>query len=198
LEPQILLLDEPTSGLDSASAAYLVDLLKSIAISHNMTIISSIHQPSSQTFMKFDRVMLLSHGRVAYQGDTARVPEYFAKLGFDIPLRVNPADFVIELINTDFEAALSVKQGNHDEEQASQQTARLEHIVAKYKRSYMAKEVDILTKEACSKKPKNGASADDPVFYRNFFYQTAVLIHRTLLLYLTNPLVVWVRVIMCK
>lgn len=44
--PSILLLDEPTSGLDSTAANSLVNTLRELA-TDRMTIITSIHQPSS-------------------------------------------------------------------------------------------------------------------------------------------------------
>ena len=48
--PSILLLDEPTSGLDSTAANSLVTTLRELA-SDRMTIITSIHQPSSKVFV---------------------------------------------------------------------------------------------------------------------------------------------------
>jgi energy-coupling factor transporter ATP-binding protein EcfA2 len=45
--PSILLLDEPTSGLDSTAANSLVNTLRELA-TDRMTIITSIHQPSSK------------------------------------------------------------------------------------------------------------------------------------------------------
>jgi ABC-type multidrug transport system ATPase subunit len=45
--PSILLLDEPTSGLDSTAANALVNTLRDLA-EEKMTIITSIHQPSSK------------------------------------------------------------------------------------------------------------------------------------------------------
>jgi ABC-type multidrug transport system ATPase subunit len=45
--PSILLLDEPTSGLDSTAANSLVNTLRELA-TDRMTVITSIHQPSSK------------------------------------------------------------------------------------------------------------------------------------------------------
>ncbi|KAJ1382222.1 P-loop containing nucleoside triphosphate hydrolase protein, partial [Ochromonadaceae sp. CCMP2298] len=44
--PSILLLDEPTSGLDSTAANALVATLRQLA-GDRMTVLTSIHQPSS-------------------------------------------------------------------------------------------------------------------------------------------------------
>ena len=57
--PSILFLDEPTSGLDSYAAYTVVQALRDLA-KLGCTVISTIHQPSSEVFHLFERVMLLS------------------------------------------------------------------------------------------------------------------------------------------
>jgi ATP-binding cassette, subfamily G (WHITE), eye pigment precursor transporter len=52
-DPSLLLLDEPTSGLDSFKALSIVKLLNRQA-RKGRTIISTIHQPSSEAFLHFD------------------------------------------------------------------------------------------------------------------------------------------------
>mmetsp|Transcript_30079 Transcript_30079/g.47826 ORF Transcript_30079/g.47826 Transcript_30079/m.47826 type:complete len:623 (+) Transcript_30079:34-1902(+) len=90
--PDLLFLDEPTSGLDSFSAYKLVGLLQSLAKS-NSAILCTIHSPSSETFAKFDRVMLLQRGgTVMYNGTVKNVPQIF-----DIPALTNPADYMLHL-----------------------------------------------------------------------------------------------------
>lgn len=66
-EPYILFLDEPTTGLDSAAAFFIAHALRNIARS-GRTIISSIHQPSSEVFALFDDLFLLSNGETVYFG----------------------------------------------------------------------------------------------------------------------------------
>ena len=48
-DPSVLLLDEPTSGLDSFNALKIVKTLKKQA-KQSKVIISTIHQPNSDTF----------------------------------------------------------------------------------------------------------------------------------------------------
>ena len=60
-DPKILFLDEPTSGLDSFNAHKIVKLLISQA-RRGKNIIATIHQPSSNTFALFDKLILLMEG----------------------------------------------------------------------------------------------------------------------------------------
>ena len=64
-DPSLLLLDEPTSGLDSFKALQIVTLLQKQA-RKGITVISTIHQPSSHAFKKFDRLILMCDGYIVY------------------------------------------------------------------------------------------------------------------------------------
>jgi ABC-type multidrug transport system ATPase subunit len=64
-DPIVILLDEPTSGLDSSTALKIIKLLKKEALS-GKTILCTIHQPSGQIFMEFDRLLLLHDGYQIY------------------------------------------------------------------------------------------------------------------------------------
>eukprot|EP01065_Artemidia_motanka_P011493 TRINITY_DN161_c0_g1_i1.p1 TRINITY_DN161_c0_g1~~TRINITY_DN161_c0_g1_i1.p1 ORF type:complete len:642 (+),score=202.00 TRINITY_DN161_c0_g1_i1:96-1928(+) len=92
--PGILFLDEPTSGLDSYSAMKLIQMMRQLA-RDGCVVMCTIHQPSSEVFSLFDRVMLLAYGRVVYDGPTGQVPEFFASKGHQMPLHTNPADFAL-------------------------------------------------------------------------------------------------------
>ena len=69
IKPNILLIDEPTSGLDTNAAQVVVHCLKKLSRSHNMTIITTIHQPNQDLFQMFDSVYVLAKGGVyVYSG----------------------------------------------------------------------------------------------------------------------------------
>lgn len=72
--PRLLFLDEPTSGLDSASAFFVVQTLRTVA-RDGRTVISSIHQPSSEVFALFDDLFLLSGGETVYFGEAKMAVE---------------------------------------------------------------------------------------------------------------------------
>ena len=52
--PTLLFADEPTSGLDSFMAESIVDCMYDLAVKSGKTVVSTIHQPSSQIFEKFN------------------------------------------------------------------------------------------------------------------------------------------------
>ncbi|CAG9325642.1 unnamed protein product [Blepharisma stoltei] len=97
-EPLILILDEPTSGLDSFTAEIVIDLLIEQA-RKGRTIISTIHQPSSNVFNKFDKLVLLSEGHIVYQGRAKDSRKYFSKIGYKCPRLMNPADYYMRLLH---------------------------------------------------------------------------------------------------
>jgi len=97
-DPSILFLDEPTSGLDSTTAYEVCALLSEIAKKQNMTIISVIHSPSTQTFRQFDDLLLLGKGgRTVYFGPVEKANQYFERIGFPCPPNENPADFFMDV-----------------------------------------------------------------------------------------------------
>ena len=64
-DPQVLLLDEPTSGLDSFKAYSIVKFLQQQA-RKGKTVISTIHQPSSEAFLQFDKLIFMCDGHIVY------------------------------------------------------------------------------------------------------------------------------------
>ena len=109
MNPSILLLDEPTSGLDSTSANALIKTLRELA-DDRRTLITSIHQPSSKIFYTFDKLILLADGHLVYYGAPSNCMAYLASKNYTPPGDYNPADFVMDLVNTS-EAADGSKDG---------------------------------------------------------------------------------------
>jgi len=75
-DPGILFLDEPTSGLSSADSENIMQLLKKSAALGRM-IILNIHQPSSDIFKMFDKLLFLDQGGyTVYYGPAMQIPSY--------------------------------------------------------------------------------------------------------------------------
>ncbi|KAL7088140.1 hypothetical protein ACP275_13G110200 [Erythranthe tilingii] len=127
VDPSLLLLDEPTSGLDSTSANRLLQILQDLGKA-GRTIITTIHQPSSRMFHKFDKVLLIAEGYPVYCGKARDSMEYFSCLRFIPQIPMNPAEFLLDLATGQVND-ISVP----DELFASQEsTAELEKNVIRY------------------------------------------------------------------
>jgi ABC-type multidrug transport system ATPase subunit len=99
--PPILFLDEPTTGLDSFNALSIIQLLSKVAKEKNITVVATIHQPSSRIFMNFDRLLLLSFGNTIFMGNAGLAVEHFKELGFPIKPNYNPGDHFMEVMCTE-------------------------------------------------------------------------------------------------
>jgi ABC-type multidrug transport system ATPase subunit len=99
--PDVLFLDEPTSGLDSFTAFNLIDTLKQLAVKKNKIVILTIHQPRTDILALFDRVLLLSVGKLVWNGPTSDAIQHFEALGFPLPENTNPSDHFLDIITLD-------------------------------------------------------------------------------------------------
>ena len=78
-EPAIMFLDEPTSGLSSRDSENILDLLKELARKGKLLFIV-IHQPSSDIFKMFDKLIILdTGGYLIYNGNPIESIEYFKR-----------------------------------------------------------------------------------------------------------------------
>ncbi len=78
-EPSIMFLDEPTSGLSSRDSENILDLLKELARKGKLLFIV-IHQPSSEIFKMFDKLIILdTGGYLIYNGNPVESIEYFKR-----------------------------------------------------------------------------------------------------------------------
>lgn len=164
--PKILFLDEPTSGLDSTASFEVVSFIKNIAKKNNLIVVASIHQPSTNTFRLFDKLALLSAGKSYYFGAVDGVVQHFASLDQPMPQQMNPAEFILEITNTDF---------------ASDRTAASESLVPLHngwlkspQNAHLATELAQITSN-----PGNSSTLPGKVIDANFATSVLVLTHRS-------------------
>ena len=74
----------------------VIKVLKKIA-SAGCSVLFTIHQPSSDVFNGFDRLIMLNKGMVMYQGPVKNVPDFFASHNHPMPNNYNPADWIMEV-----------------------------------------------------------------------------------------------------
>ena len=58
---------------------------------------ATIHQPSAETFLQFDRCILLAEGRTIYNGSPTKIKDYFESKGFVFKKYTNLADWMLRL-----------------------------------------------------------------------------------------------------
>jgi len=76
-EPSILYVDEPTSGLSSMDSEMVMDLLKEQTLKGKLVIVN-IHQPSSDIYKLFDKIMIMDKGGYTiYYGNPLDAVTYF-------------------------------------------------------------------------------------------------------------------------
>lgn len=78
-EPAVLFLDEPTSGLSSRDSENVIDLLKELSLKGKLIYVV-IHQPSSDIYKMFDKMIIMDTGGYpAYYGPPVEAVTYFKK-----------------------------------------------------------------------------------------------------------------------
>ena len=100
-DPYVLFLDEPTTGLDSISAYKIIKLITEEARKGKI-IIFTIHQPRSDIFKLFDKLLLLAQGKTVYLDKASKAIEYFNSLNFKCPPHYNPAEYFIKILSKEY------------------------------------------------------------------------------------------------
>src|ERR1700736_258436 len=77
-QPQLLLLDEPTIGLDVVAQAAIQKCLREYNASRGVTMLLTSHYMRDVEAL-CSRVLIISHGRLIYDGPLAGVSELFGK-----------------------------------------------------------------------------------------------------------------------
>jgi len=78
-EPAVLFVDEPTSGLSSRDSENVIDLLKELSLKGKLIFVV-IHQPSSDIYKMFDKMMIMDVGGYPiYYGPPVEAVTYFKK-----------------------------------------------------------------------------------------------------------------------
>ena len=83
-EPSILFVDEPTSGLSSSDSENVMDLLRELVLKGKLIFVV-IHQPSSDIYKMFDKMIILdTGGYLIYYGNPVEAVMYFKRIDAQI------------------------------------------------------------------------------------------------------------------
>ena len=130
--PRVLFVDEPTTGLSDQAAAMVIRCIRKVTRSMEMATVITIHQPSSEVFEAFDKLLLLRRGgRVAYHGpvgvaacDILTYSQHH--LGASPPpAGANPAEFAVDVFSTEAAVAVWAAQGAQELREQAEPSAEL-------------------------------------------------------------------------
>ncbi|CAO1615173.1 unnamed protein product [Sympodiomycopsis kandeliae] len=100
--PRVLILDEPLSGLDAYNALRVVGALRTLA--HKSvgatTVLLTLHQPNSEIFHKLDKAIVMTQGRIIYDGSPGDALQWCAANGRSCPAGFNVADHLLDIAVT--------------------------------------------------------------------------------------------------
>ncbi|KAI9982211.1 hypothetical protein PInf_008106 [Phytophthora infestans] len=173
--PSLLILDEPTSGLDSSATHNVMKFIVKLC-AEGKTIVCTIHQPSSLVYDMFTNVVVLSAGETVYCGPRRQMIPHFASAGHDCPTYMNPAEYFISLVNTDFEDHANVSK-----------------LMQSYAQSEIRKELsDRIESDRNTLQHLPDIEQPSPSAMRQF----SVLMYRNTLNNIRNPGIYWIRLFM--
>jgi len=192
-DPSLIFLDEPTTGLDSFTAATVMDLLNGLAQS-GRTIITTIHQPNTDIFNSFDRLLMLAKGKIVFFNEAKLAVDYFASLGerYRCPEWNNPADFFMDLISIESIDPRDSKDGRliPVEEIHMQYNKGIAFLSESYQLSSLRNNYAFTSNQATSI-PQLKLNLEEA----SYFYQFMLVMRRNFVVYLRNPKVTVVRVV---
>ncbi len=116
-EPSVLFVDEPTSGLSSRDSENVMDLLRELALKGKLVFVV-IHQPSSEIYKMFDRIIFLDiGGYMIYHGNPVEAVMYFKRMDEQINAEIGECptcgNVYPELIFNIIEASVVDEFGNY-------------------------------------------------------------------------------------
>lgn len=150
-DPQLIFLDEPTTGLDSFTATSVIETLRELANS-GRTVISTIHQPNSDIYEIFDRLMLLAQGKIIYFNEARLAVDYFGTLGdkYRCPELSNPADHFMSIMSIESQEIADDPEDKNQLTQAQIQeeyTKRIQYFHESYEKSALKNDYKVVNPE---------------------------------------------------
>ncbi|XP_066257383.1 ATP-binding cassette subfamily G member 4-like isoform X2 [Euwallacea similis] len=176
--PPVIFLDEPTSGLDNVAIKQCMELLQKIT-RQGRTVICTIHQPPASVFQNFDQVYVLARGYCVYNGSPVNLVPFLAKSGFACPSTYTPADYIIEVVQSNPEMVNTLS--------GAIQNGKTNMNVKASKNPCMP----VIEMDICE--IHNDQAQEDIIFPRSFCSQLGILLSRTFLQMSRNHSVILIQ-----
>lgn len=150
-------------------------MLKQLARDKGKTIMATIHQPSSEAFLNFDRLILMADGHIVYQGIATESAAYF-NMRSTKSKNLNPCDFFMR------ELAINYPKTKDDEE-------RLNKYLSKYSKTNLP----VIQTQMKAVKFGNLDIAGEDFKPVSMYKQYQLLFYRTLIFNKREPAAVLVK-----
>jgi ABC-type multidrug transport system ATPase subunit len=158
--------------------------LKSLA-SAGKTVICTIHQPSSEVFAMFDRILLMAEGKTAFLGPIDDCLRFFSTQGMPCPSNYNPADFYI--------FSLATVPGRETESRQ-----KIKYVCDAYESSMTAKHVKaVVHREHHETNRRDKAQDSEKIkkspYKANFFQQFSAVLWRSFVSIIRDPDILMIK-----
>lgn len=97
--PDTLFCENPVEGLDSETSLHIMEFLKGYSSNASRRVIVTLNRPSNFIWNLIDNVILLSKGRVVFEGPRFDMESFFAANGSPTPARFSPIEHYLAVVN---------------------------------------------------------------------------------------------------
>jgi len=97
----VFCMDEISTGLDAATTFDICKSLAQSAATTNSIRIVSLLAPSPEIAALFDEMILIDEGKIIYSGPVSETLSYFSSLGYEMPERIDPGEWLLSLSSKD-------------------------------------------------------------------------------------------------
>lgn len=80
----------------------IIESIKKFAQEEGCAVLMTVHQPREQILEMFDSILLLSEGKLVFNGPISGAIRQFESLGYNCPKNTNPSDFFLDIMTIDF------------------------------------------------------------------------------------------------
>eukprot|EP00567_Pseudictyota_dubia_P017121 CAMPEP_0197437676 /NCGR_PEP_ID=MMETSP1175-20131217/4856_1 /TAXON_ID=1003142 /ORGANISM="Triceratium dubium, Strain CCMP147" /LENGTH=667 /DNA_ID=CAMNT_0042967253 /DNA_START=443 /DNA_END=2446 /DNA_ORIENTATION=- len=98
--PDTLFCEEPTGNMDSETSMAVMNFLKGYCSQPGRRVIVTMNTPSSLVWNMIDNVILISEGRIIFEGPRFDMEAFFANVGFPTPKRFNQAEHYLSVVSS--------------------------------------------------------------------------------------------------
>eukprot|EP01082_Thalassiosira_pseudonana_P000200 g357.t1.1.5e174188 g357 g357.t1 contig1:864473-866633(+) len=97
--PDTLFCENPVEGLDSETSLQLMEFLKGYSSNSSRRVIVTLNRPSLFVWNLIDNVILLSRGRIVFEGPRFDMESFFSHHKMPTPARFSPLEHYLAVVN---------------------------------------------------------------------------------------------------